>query len=506
MTAFSRLRTCLPTGGCGDAPALRPRLSLRLRSAAAWTCIGWAASRAGNIVAWLYAARVLGKAAYGQYATVQAAVGVFSLVGAIGFGTTAARYVSHLRGQDPERAGRIAGLLLAAAGLCGGLAAILLWRFADIVCSYPGVGLIRLSAPAVLMYSIDGVVTGILSGLESFRTIALVSMLQGAVITAATIILTPSFGLEGAVAALVVSATFATAMDGAVLYRQIQRRRAPFSLAGALRERRVLLQFSLPTTLNSVIVSGSYLATLSLLQSGTGGNASAGVFGLGRQIGMWIQVAPQILLRATLPVLSERLSSDRTAASGIVSVTHGLYMLSCFPLCAMVVCATQPLLSMVAPAFRDERLAITALIVANAFGVARGASELFLVAQGRAWTNVGLSATWNGFMLMGAWLAYRGEGTAVVSSATALGLLLAASLGNRLIRLPAEWSPWRTDLCMLTLIAVAGASLIADLARIFPLVGIVFAVACYQFLPASLRASLRERMRYQWSEAGAGGC
>jgi O-antigen/teichoic acid export membrane protein len=455
----------------------------------------------------LYAARVLGKAPYGQYATIQAAINVFSLVGAVGFGTTAARYISHLREHDRPRAGRIAGLLFAAAVLCGWLAAVALWLLSPMVPAYTDTfaSLTRWSAVAVLMYSVDGVVTGILSGLENFRALAFVSALQGLTIIVATVVLTPAFGVQGAVAALVLSATVAAGMDCAILSREIRHSRAPFSLLGALGERRVLVEFSLPTILNSVTLSGSYLLSLSLIGASSAGAAAAGVFGLGRQIGMWVQVAPQILLRATLPVLSERLAADRGSVSRIVRTTHGLYMLSCFPLCAMAVCAAQPLLALAAPAFREDRLAITALIVASAFGVARGASELLLVADGRAWTNVCLSALWNVVMLAGALVTYKGGPVTVVSYATALGLLLAAAIGNRLVRVPGGWSPLRTDLCMILLMGIAAVSRRVSLTPMVPLVGMAIGICCYRwFLPAPVRASLRQRVGLK--PAGETGC
>ncbi len=466
-------------------------------------------SRAANVMALLYVARLLGKTPYGQYATVQAALNVFSLVGVVGFGTTAARYVSRLREQDAQRAGRIAGLLLSAAVLCGSVASVVLWLSPEIVHSNTATiaALTRLSAPAVLMYSIDGVVTGILAGLENFRAIALVSALQGLAIIVATVALTPAFGLQGAVAALVLSATVAAAMDSAILYREIRHGRAPFSLLGAFGERRVLFEFSLPTVLNSIILSGSYLLSLSLIGWSSAGAAAAGVFGLGRQIGLWVQVVPQILLRATLPILSERIGADRRSVSLIVLTTHGLYMLSCFPLCAIAVCAAQPLLAIVAPAFRDDRLAITALIVASALGVARGASELVLVAEGRAWTNICLSALWNGMMLAGALVTYKGGPARVVSYSTALGLLLAAAIGNRLVLSTGGWGALRTDICMVFLIGIAATSFLVNLAPMSPLAGVVFGIWCYKwFLPAPVRASLRVGMGYQIKPTGETGC
>ncbi len=484
------------------------KLPLRLAAAAGWTCCGWAASRAANVVALLYVARLLGQVSYGHYAIVQAAIGVFSLVGAIGLGTTAVRYVSHLRQQDPVRAGRVASLLLAAAAVCGVLMAVALWLLPDYLSSYPPAlrFLVRLSAPAVLMYSIDGVATGILSGLESFRSIALVSALQGIVIVTATALLTPRFGAQGAVAALVLAASIAAGMDCILLYREIRHKRFRFCLAGVFAERRVLFEFSLPATLNSVVLSGTYLLCLSCMGSSSAATGAAGIFAVGRQIGMWVQVVPQIVLRATLPVLSERLSNDRSAASRILVITHGLYMFSCFPLAAIVICSARPLLGLAAPAFREAWVALAVLVLASAFGVARGASELLLVEDGRAWTNLFLSAFWNACMLAGALVTYQGESVTLSCVATALGLFLAASVGNRLLPLSREWNPVWTDLCMVSLAAVTLASFLLDLSATSLVIGFVFAIGCYRFFPAGVRSSVRSWIEYSCRPAGAREC
>ncbi len=483
-------------------------LSARLFAAAAWTCCGWALSRAANVVALVYAARVLGKVSYGHYAIVQAALGVFSLVGAIGLGTTAARYVSHLRKQEPVRAGRVAALLATAAAFCGVFMAVAQWWLPGYLASYPPPlrFLVRLSAPAVLMYSIDGVVTGILSGLECFRSLAMASAVQGMVMVAATALLTPRFGVEGAVAALVLAATVAALTDCTLLYREIRRKKFLFCLAGSFGERGVLFEFSLPATLNSVVLSGTYLLCLSWMGSSSAATGAAGVFGLGRQIGMWVQVVPQIVLRATLPVLSERLSSDRSDASRILATTHGLYMFSCFPLAAIVICSARPLLALALPAFREAWVPLAVLVLASAFGVARGASELLLVADGRAWTNFFVSTSWNAFMLAGALLVAKGQSVTLACLATALGLFLAASVGNRLARVSREWNPAWTDLCMVSLAAVTLISSVVHLSPVSLVVGLVFAVGCYRFFPAGVRSSVRSWTKYSCRLAGAREC
>src|SRR5579862_6562755 len=109
-------------------------LGERLLRGSFWSLLGTFASRALGLAAAIFAARILGKAVYGELGIIQSTVGMFGTFAGFGMGTTATKYVAELRIKDPARAGRIiavsslvswvfslvlmAGLYVAAPWLC----------------------------------------------------------------------------------------------------------------------------------------------------------------------------------------------------------------------------------------------------------------------------------------------------------------------------------------------------------------------------------------------------
>src|ERR1700733_582512 len=85
-------------------------LGERLLRGSFWSLLGTFASRALGLAAAILAARILGKAVYGELGIIQSTVGMLGTFAGFGMGTTATKYVAELRENNPVKAGRIIAL------------------------------------------------------------------------------------------------------------------------------------------------------------------------------------------------------------------------------------------------------------------------------------------------------------------------------------------------------------------------------------------------------------
>ena len=85
-------------------------LGERLLRGSFWSLLGTFVSRALGLAAAILAARILGKAVYGELGIIQSTVGMLGTFAGFGMGTTATKYVAELRYKDPKKAGKIIAL------------------------------------------------------------------------------------------------------------------------------------------------------------------------------------------------------------------------------------------------------------------------------------------------------------------------------------------------------------------------------------------------------------
>ena len=95
-------------------------LGERLLRGSFWSLLGTFASRALGLAAAILAARILGKAVYGELGIIQSTVGMLGTFAGFGMGTTATKYVAELRYKDPAQAGKIIAEVAKKVGGSGG--------------------------------------------------------------------------------------------------------------------------------------------------------------------------------------------------------------------------------------------------------------------------------------------------------------------------------------------------------------------------------------------------
>lgn len=224
-----------------------------------WNCVSAVCTQGTSLMTSIIVANALGKQLFGQYGILQSTILTIGSMAQVASGLTATKYTAQFRHTDKPKAGRILGLcssVTLVTGLLACLAMILASRpIAAYALNAPAlVNEVRVAGVAVLFFVANGYQTGMLAGLESYRSAAISSIIHAALAAPAIFYATRMWGLEGALLGLLASSLI---------------RWAAFSVAGAVegsrheirprfsdmwRERTVLLRFAIPAAISGLTV------------------------------------------------------------------------------------------------------------------------------------------------------------------------------------------------------------------------------------------------------------
>lgn len=320
-------------------------LGYRLTKGAFWSMFGQFASRGLNLLALVVTARILGKTDFGKLGMIQSTVGMFAGFATFGMGLTATKYVAELRKTDPLRAGKMIGLSSMTAWGTGGLMTLALVIFAPLLAnrtmSAPDLAnSLRLGAILLLFGAVNSAQNGALSGLESFKGIARVTITNAIICLPVSIFGAYYWDLNGAVAALV----FGQAVLCFMTYREIQTQarlqgiRPTFS--GALQEFHVLWHFSLPIMLGGLIQGPVGWLTNAMLVNQPGGYGELGQYNAALRIKGLPDSLVGPFLTPILPVLADkRAQGDWHSCKNIYAQTVLLISLLVGPFCILLMAA-----------------------------------------------------------------------------------------------------------------------------------------------------------------------
>lgn len=270
------------------------------------------------LISSVVAARILGKAGYGELGIIQTTIIMFGVLAGMGLGATTTRYVAQYRLTDPERASAIISMSRIISWITSIIMAIALLATAPWLASHslnaPSLSpSLRLGALLLLFGGINGAQTGALTGFEAFRSVALIGVGSG---LASLILMTLGAflgGVPGALGGLIVSLAGTCAANWYFLGQEMNRAKIPPHPQHPWSELKTLWIFSLPAMLLSMLViPGNWLSTAVLARQ-PGGYAELGCYSVAAQWRNLIIIIPTALGGAVFPMLADLYGKGDTA-------------------------------------------------------------------------------------------------------------------------------------------------------------------------------------------------
>lgn len=374
-----------------------------------WTTAGLLAAQAGTFICNIIAARILGREYFGALGILQSTALALGGILAAGLSVTSTRYVARYKAADPDRAGRILGLLGIVSLAASGTFALALVLFAPVLASR-GLGApelapyLRICAIYVFFFSLSGYQSGALVGLGAFRRLARLNAMQGVIAVAATAVLSWRMGLAGAALAQATSMASLWLLSQWLLRSECRNLGIAIRYSDIWRERAAFSSFALPAVLSGIPAQIGIWGGSALLVRQHGGLSEMAIYSVANAYRLVVTFAPNVVNRVAAPVLcgsfvpGEARSFRRSLLGATLANT-----LAAAAVALGIVVAAGPLLALFGRQFSGARTAICVLMasaVVEAF-----AQSLFqaLVSSGKMWGQAKAMALWSACLIGCAW-------------------------------------------------------------------------------------------------------
>lgn len=407
-------------------------IAKRLAWGSLWSLAGSATSRVLVLVAMILVARVLGRASFGEFGLIQATLGVAGLMAGFGLGGTATRFVAQYAVTDPERAGRVIGLVmhvswgtvLVATGL---LVAGSSW-IAGRVLDAPHLES-ALVWGALLMAAnvLRGIQSGIIAAVERFDLIAKLNVLEGVVSLITMVVLADYLGVQGALLGLA-AASIAVWIVGRVSLGGVLRARGiDVSYWDCWQDWRILHGYSLPSLLSGLVATPVLWLCMTWAAQRPDGYAELGLYNAAYQWHGPMILIPMILMSVSIPVLVQEWESGRIERFRKVTLwICGLTLACALPPVVLLAALSPWVMALYGPGFREGWLILVLLVAAAPLHALANIASGALLGMNRAWWVLGVNLLWGATLLtLTAWLTpvwgVWGLATAFLAAYSVLG-------------------------------------------------------------------------------------
>jgi O-antigen/teichoic acid export membrane protein len=385
----------------------------RLATGAFWGGLTFAISRSVAIGVSFLLARRLGQSGFGEYGIINTTAGMIGGMAGLGIGATVVKHIAEFKCSNPDKASRILALSSAIAWISAfvyalAFVALAPWIAEKALAAPHLAPLLRISAFTVAFGVINSVQTCSLTGCEAFQTNTqagvICSLLQaGLVLFGAW-----TRGIEGAIWGLAISMFLTVFVTRWAVIKEWRRFQLRLLWQDALREWRVLLDFSLPAFLSGISVGPVLWGCSAMLANQPEGYAELGIYNAAIQWQQAIQFLPALLGTALLPILAEKCGRGDWQGSlavmwRMVKIVSGI----AFPL-AVVLSLLSPWImrgygeSFVAGSWTLVLVVNTAALLAVMTPVGN-----LIAASGRMWMGFWMNMGWGGAMLVASWWLVR---------------------------------------------------------------------------------------------------
>lgn len=387
---------------------LFPRASVRRRLARGtfWTLVGSCVMQLSGIAAAIATARILGQTGFGELGMVRSTVLMFGALAGMGLGMAATKYVAEYRESDPARAGRLIGLLLNVAMICGGVASILCYLFASplavwVLGAERLVDPLRFGSLLILLNAMNGVQVGTLSGFEAFRTTAWVTILDGLFNLILMVLGGCLFGVGGAIGGCVLAAAAAFPVKNAAMRHACRRASIVIARRGVAAEVPALWAFALPTVLLGIAAQPFEWVARLILSYQTNGYAELGNLQASYSWGQAVLFFPNQVSAPTLPLLANLWSTgDRERLRRTMMMAIGATAATSICAWAILVPLRGSLMSLYGKPFISAAPVLTLIASAYAVGGSALAFRALLVASGKVWLLLLSTCIWGGVFIL----------------------------------------------------------------------------------------------------------
>jgi O-antigen/teichoic acid export membrane protein len=387
---------------------------LRLARGSVWTVAGVAFQMATALLASIFAARILGTAHFGELSLARNTLAMFILLAGANLGVTTSRSVAALRVTDPDRAGRVIGLLFDVCFIASIIAAAICLALASPIARQLGAPqlarTIAISALFIVFASTSAVQLGALNGFEAFGAAARVTALEGVLNSGCFVAGAYFGGVPGAMIGMVTAAAMAFVLKLRVLGETCRRDGVTIRFRGVREELPMIWTFVIPAVILGLTTQPFGWLARAILARGPNGLSEVGVFGAAFTWGAAVMLVPAQVTRPALPILTNLLAEGDMRGFRRLSRDTLLTSLTISFAAALPIVALSPWIMRAYGAAFSKGVIVLVIVAASSIaGSVSLALRAALLATGDFWFQA-LQSILFGFTLIGVFWLARGRG------------------------------------------------------------------------------------------------
>lgn len=404
----------------------------RLARGSFWNVGGVAIQMLGAMLAGIAAARILGPVQFGALGIARTTLTLLNTLAGVNLGMATSRAVADVRSTDPDRAGRLIGLLLNVTTIASALAAAACLLLASPIARRAGAPElaipIAVSTIAIVFMTAGGVQVGALQGFEAFGRAGRLIAFEGLLIAMFMVIGAWLGGVTGAVGGIVAATICSFAVKRYVLLAACRARGVTIRHRGVRAELPILWKLVLPVVIHGLAhVAFEWVARL-LLARGPNGLAEVGVFVAANAWGAAVLMIPIQVAKPAMPILTNlRAAGDdegfRRLLRDTMLTAFGFAVLSAAPL----VLLAPWIMRAYGPAFAGGVRVLQIIALSSVAAAISSSLRSALLATGNIWKDTAQSILW-GVTLLSVFLALREHGAIALAAAYLAAYAVSASL------------------------------------------------------------------------------
>jgi len=304
-------------------------LHRRLVGGALWNLLRTVFVQASSFVSVIIFARVLGPEGFGKLNMVRAAVLVLVAVAGSGLGAAATKYVAEYRLADPLRAGKSVGMLYLIASAVGILVAITCVIFSESLAGLV-VGSKNLSLELVIgglsvfFLAIGSVQIGAIAGLEQFRCVAFLVLIEATL----NLIFASSGAILWGVPGVLAGVTLAVVVMSPIKHKILRRELKKYGIEIVYQEAWKVggtWKFILPATLVSMTAQPVEWFLKLRLAGVVNGYEELAIFAVASSLALIVQILPSQLATSARSILPNLYASKDFVMIRKLLITNSIY-------------------------------------------------------------------------------------------------------------------------------------------------------------------------------------
>lgn len=224
-----------------------------------WSFFGTVISKGALFFCWLVVARILGAYDYGQFGIVRSTITLFVAFAGFGLGLTASKHIAQYSDSNKQKTSDIISMSLAVGIITGILISVLYYFSCNLIAIHlldePDMtGFLRITTIILLLSSLNGAQSGVLQGLEVYKSLAVINIFQSLLSVPIIIICSLIYGVEGTIWSLVLSYVILVILTQLELKKRLRKRGFVLSLKRWRKEIKLLFSFSIPALFSSLMI------------------------------------------------------------------------------------------------------------------------------------------------------------------------------------------------------------------------------------------------------------